>query len=81
MFEMVWVDLACSIATFLQPRIIMQKKLKGLGLPSCYTPFFNRRLHFCEIAMFKMVGMITIPKSIAPLAEIAEEILKALRGF
>jgi hypothetical protein len=39
----------------------MQKKLKGLVLPSRYTPFFNRQLHFCEIAMFKMVGMITIP--------------------
>jgi hypothetical protein len=61
MFEMVWVDLACYIATFLQPRIIMQEKLKGLVLPSRYTPFFDRRLHFCESAMFKMVGMITIP--------------------
>jgi hypothetical protein len=59
----------------------MQKKLKGLVLPSRYTPFFNRRLHFCEIAMFKMVGMITILESIATLAEIAEEILKTLRGF
>jgi hypothetical protein len=61
MFETMWVDLACYIAIFLQPRIIMQKKLKGLVLPSRYTPFSSRRLHFCEIAMFKMVGMITIP--------------------
>jgi hypothetical protein len=61
MFEMVWVDLACYIATFLQPRIIMQKNLKGLVLLSRYTPFSSKRLHFCEIAMFKMVGRITIP--------------------
>jgi hypothetical protein len=32
MFEMVWVDLACYIVTFLQPTIIMQEKLEGLVL-------------------------------------------------
>jgi hypothetical protein len=41
MFEMGWVDLACYIVTFLQPRIVMQEKLEGLVLPSHYIP-----LHF-----------------------------------
>jgi len=41
MFKMLWVDLACYIVTFPQPRIIMQEKKEGLILPSCYIA-----LHF-----------------------------------